>query len=135
MLAYILPTQRKETWAASIDLKDAHLHIPIHDSCLRFLAFSYRTKDYIFRAPTLGLMTTPRVFMRAVSVTVAYLWTLRVPIFTYLDDWLIESKRPAERNMSLTLDTLALSVYLRKSSLDLSRQVPFLGVILDPREA
>ena len=43
-LAFIIPTLRRGMWAASPDLKDAYLHIPIAPASQRFLAFEYRVR-------------------------------------------------------------------------------------------
>ena len=41
-LAVIIPTLRRGMWAASIDLKDAYLHIQIAPAFQRYLSFSYK---------------------------------------------------------------------------------------------
>ena len=55
---------RRGMWAASLDLKDAYLHIPIHPGFQRFLAFSYQGRTYKFTSLPFGLSTSPRVFTR-----------------------------------------------------------------------
>ena len=40
---------------AKLDLRDVYLHIPIHPSSQKFLAFSFQEKLYFFRALPFGL--------------------------------------------------------------------------------
>ncbi|KAJ8039589.1 hypothetical protein HOLleu_17357 [Holothuria leucospilota] len=72
-LAVILPSLQPRSWATSIELKDAYLHIPIHQSHHRYLAFRYKGIDYCFRALPFGLSTAPRVFTRVTRVILAFL--------------------------------------------------------------
>ncbi|PIK45634.1 hypothetical protein BSL78_17514 [Apostichopus japonicus] len=72
-LNLILPLLRKGMWAASVDLQDAYLHIPIHPRHQRYLAFQYAGRRFTFRSLPFGLSTAPRVFTRVAGTVIAYL--------------------------------------------------------------
>jgi len=88
-LAKIIPLLEKGCWAATIDLEDAYLHIPIHPDHRRFLAFRYKQVSYRFRALPFGLSTAPRVFTRVTRSILAFLRMKGITVFAYIDDWLI----------------------------------------------
>ena len=98
-LAFIIPTLRRGMWAASLDLKDAYLHIPIAPASQRFLAFEYRGESFKFTALPFGLSTSLRVFTRVAGAVVAELRRCGILPFAYLDDWLVlwDSLEQAER--------------------------------------
>ena len=51
-------------WGASLDLKDAYLHVPIKPGHRKFLRFHYDGILYEFVVLPFGLSTSPRVFTR-----------------------------------------------------------------------
>lgn len=61
-LKVILESLPKAVWAASIDLRDAYLHIPISSGHSRYLRFRYRGRTLEFTALPFGLSTSPRAF-------------------------------------------------------------------------
>ncbi|WP_411025360.1 reverse transcriptase domain-containing protein, partial [Salmonella sp. s55004] len=71
-LAVILPFLSKQMWAASLDLQDAYLHIPIAEDNQQFLAFRYKGQSYKFRSLPFGLSTAPRVFTMVTRVVIAH---------------------------------------------------------------
>lgn len=137
-LAVVLSSLQRGSWATSIDLKDAYLHIPIHPSHHRFLAFRYRNVDFCFRALPFGLSTAPRVFTRVTKVVLAFLRRQGIHVFTYLDDWLLVG-RSAQETSDLTtytvslLENLGWIVNVEKSSLIPTQTITYLGAILDFR--
>ena len=82
----VLKSPIKGMWAVSIDLKDAYLHIPIHQDHHRWLRFKVNGQAYAFRCLPFGLSTAPRVFTRVVKTVRAYLRRNGVQINQYLDD-------------------------------------------------
>ncbi|PIK54168.1 putative TBC1 domain family member 2A [Apostichopus japonicus] len=135
-LNLILPLLRKGMWAATVDLRDAYLHILIHKEHRRFLAFRYAEQDYQFRALPFGLATAPRTFTRVAGAVVAYLRKRGVTLYVYLDDWLVvgNSLSEATNNVHKTLQTLqelGWIVNQKKSRLSPSQTIQFLGAILD----
>ena len=104
-LAVIIPHLRRGMWAASIDLMDAYLHIPIAPASQRYLAFSYRGRSYKFTALPFGLSMSPRVFTRVAGAAVAELRRRGVTLFMYIDDWLIlgNSESQCRNNVNETI--------------------------------
>lgn len=123
-------------WATTIDLKDAYLHIPIHEECQRYLAFRYDHTDYQFTALPFGLSTAPRVFTRVSRAVVAALRRKGILVFAYIDDWLIASRsqdasvRDTQTTLSL-LERLGWIVNRKKSSLVPAQTKTYLGAVLD----
>lgn len=135
-LNLILPLLRKGMWAASVDLQDAYLHIPIHPRHQRYLAFQYAGRRFTFRSLPFGLSTAPRVFTRVAGTVIAYLRKQGVTLYAYLDDWLIvgESKSSAAHNVQKTVQTLQELGWIinqTKSQLTPTQTIQFLGARLD----
>ena len=93
-LATIMPLLRRNVWFASIDLKDAYFHISIHRDHHRFLRFAIGDRVFQFQVLPFGLSTAPRVFTKCVAVVCAFLRTLGIEIYPYLDDWLLVASTP-----------------------------------------
>jgi hypothetical protein len=104
-LAMVLRQPIKNKWAASIDLKDAYLHIPIQPRDQKWLRFKILGQAYMFKCLPFGLSTAPRVFTLVVRAVGAYLKRRGVNLCMYLHDWLIYGNSPREtsRYMQLTL--------------------------------
>ena len=88
-LKITLESIRTPAWAASLDLKEAYLHVPVCREHWKFLRFQYKNVRYEFSILPFGLSTSPRVFLRLVKVVGAALLRRGVSVFTYLDDELI----------------------------------------------
>ena len=54
-LSVILPQLSPQDWAAKIDLKDAYLHVPIHQESHRLLGFSFQDRTYLYEVLPFGL--------------------------------------------------------------------------------
>ena len=107
-LAVMLPALRRGMWAASLDLKDAYLHVPVAPAFQRFLAFEYQGESFKFLALPFGLSTSPRVFTRVAGAVVAELRRRGVLLFAYLDDWLVlgDTEAQAAANVEATITLL-----------------------------
>ena len=135
-LPTILKAPIKGSWAASIDLKDAYLHVPIHPSDRKWLRFMINKQAYTFKCLPFGLSTAPRVFTRVVQEAGAFLRRLGIKIFMYLDDWLIiddteEATSRAVETVLKEITQLGFIVNLEKSCLIPSQYPIFLGARLD----
>jgi hypothetical protein len=49
-------------WVATINLKDAYFHVPIHPMARKFLRFGWKGVLYQFMALPFGLSPAPKVF-------------------------------------------------------------------------
>lgn len=137
-LATIIPSCSPGLWATTLDLKDAYLHIPIHQDHQRFLSFRYKHTDFIFQALPFGLSTAPRVFTRVARAVLAFLRQGGITLYAYIDDWLIlaESEQECRETTSYviqTLQNLGWIINFDKSNLQPSQTVTYLGAILDFR--
>ena len=135
-LASIIPTLRVGMWAASLDLKDAYLHIPMASASQRFLAFEYQGETFKFTSLPFGLSTSPRVFTRVAGAVVAELRRRGVLLFAYLDDWLIlgDSEAQARANVEATITLLTQTGWVinwEKSRPSPAQSLIYLGARLD----
>lgn len=120
----------------TLDLKDAYFHITIGLEHRKYLRFTLGEQHYQFKALPFGIASAPRVFTKTMAVIISHLHTLGVMIFPYLDDWLIvaDSKATVSSNLEVTLSllrSLGIQVNWKKSHLDPTRRIQFIGAILD----
>ncbi|XP_041477327.1 uncharacterized protein LOC121425366 [Lytechinus variegatus] len=135
-LASILPSLKALDWAASLDLRDAYFHIPIHPASRDLLGFRFKETAYRYRAMPFGLRLAPRVFTRVVTAVAAHLRKQGLRLFVYLDDWLLVADSEAKllSHLSLLLrvtQKLGFIVNWEKSDLLPSRSPTYLGAVLD----
>ena len=135
-LKVILPFLRKGMWAATLDLKDAYLHIPIAPAHQRFLAFEYQGITYKFTSLPFGLSTSPRVFTRVAGAVVAELRRRGIMLFAYIDDWLIVGRTESlcRNNVSDTitlLHSLGWVINWEKSCPTPTQSLIYLGANID----
>ena len=135
-LSVILPQLTPLDWAATIDLKDAYLHVPIHQDSHRLLGFSFQDRTYHYKVLPFGLRDSPWVFTRLVATVVAHLRLQGIRIFYYLDDWLVvaSSQDLLVSHLRLTLEVtqrLGFLINWKKSSLVPQRLPCYLGARLD----
>ncbi|XP_063802384.1 uncharacterized protein LOC134970322 [Pseudophryne corroboree] len=132
----IIAAMEPGEYLASIDIKDAYLHVPIwigHQSLLRF---AIGPEHFQFQALPFGLSTAPRVFTKVLGHVVAVLRCQRVNITPYLDDLLVKapSAEILTQNLQLTMETLqsfGWIINFPKSSLLPSQKMIFLGLLFD----
>ena len=135
-LASVIRCPIKDRWAASLDLKDAYLHVPIHPSDQRWLRFQVEGRSYKFVCLPFGLSTAPRVFTLIVRSVAAYLRRRGVNLCTYLDDWLIygDTYQSTQHQISLVIQEvqrLGFVINGPKSNLTPTQTPEYLGAQLD----
>lgn len=135
-LSFILKSDIKGSWATSIDLKDAYLHVPVHQSHHKWLRFSICGRSFSFRCLPFGLSTAPRVFTRVVTAVAAFLRRRGIRIFMYLDDWLIlgSTRQEVLDHTSFVISTaerLGFLINKQKSQLVPSQHPTYLGAEVD----
>ena len=132
-LRNILPLIKVNDWAASIDLVDAYLHVPIARFAQHLLGFAVGNKMYQYRALPFGLKTAPRIFTRIVQTIAAHLRLKGIRIFVYLDDWLVVADM-LRQHVKVTLNLVTKLGFLinhEKSHLEPTQCPEFLGAELD----
>ena len=100
-VAQVRTSLRRGDWLASIDLKDAYWHVPIHPRFRKFLAFQVGELTYQFTRLPFGLSLAPRVFTKLTRVVATRLAEKGVTSLMYIDDWLPRNKQqPTSRQPS-----------------------------------
>ena len=130
----VLSSIKKGDYAFKIDLQDAYFHVPIHPS-KKYLRFAFENRVYQFRVLPFGLNTAPQIFTRLGHMVTAYLHRRGISVIPYLDDWLVHhpDRQVLLRHQALLLDTLDLVGFIlnqKKSELDLTQDLQFLGIHL-----
>ena len=125
-------------WLASLDLKDAYFHVPIHPRHRKFLRFAIHHQCYQYKVLPFGLTTSPRVFTKVLAPLMGVLRLQGIQAFPYLDDILLtaESRQVLIDNIQVALSVLnqaGFIVNLKKSSLIPSQDSVFLGARIQSR--
>ena len=76
-------------WAVFIDLTNAYLHVPIHPVSRKYLRFIFELQVFQFTALLLGMSLSLWIFTQLMNVIAAHLLLRAIPLFLYLDNWLI----------------------------------------------
>jgi hypothetical protein len=62
------------------------VHVPIHKDGRRFLRFDIQNRVFQFIALPFGITSGPRIFVKVISVVLAFLRSQRLHLHAYLDD-------------------------------------------------
>ena len=124
------------SWVFSLDLKDAHFQIPIHEASRRFLRMEFKGTVFQFKALPFGISTAPWVFTKVVSVVKSMFHLDKMSLFQYLDDWLGDApdKESASLRSNLLVQVctkLGFLINLEKSDLLPAQQFDFIGMHFD----
>ena len=127
---------RPGCYMASLDLKDAYWHVPIHRAYRPYLAFSAGEQIFQFRVLPFGLNIAPRVFSQMMHPVHQALVREGVQVMMYLDDWLIYASSPedcahmVERTLAVGR-SMGLLFNLEKSHLQPTQCLQWLGMSWD----
>ena len=121
-------------WAATIDLKDAYFHLPIHHRFRRFLRFGWRGKIYEYLVLPFGLCVAPFIFTKLTKPIAAFLRSRGIRCVFYLDDILVigSSREECQQNVNCVLSILRLAGFIinvKKSNLVPCQSFRYLGLI------
>ena len=130
---------QKNDFLASIDIKDAYLHVPIFQPHQRFLRFTVARRHFQFVALPFGLATAPRVFTKVLAPILANLRIQGIIVLAYLDDLLIidHSSPGLERAVALTvryLERFGWVLNREKSAFQPTKRLEYLGMSLDTEQ-
>ena len=125
-------------WMASLDLKDAYLHVPIRSNLHKFLALTCWGKLFFFRALPFGLATAPWLFSSLMEAVLAKLRVRGFNILGYLDDWVIwniskETLHVQVQETIQLLSELGLTLNQKKSHPSPASSLVWVGVLWDSR--
>ena len=129
---------RKGDWMCKMDLKDAYFSVPLNTRSRKLVGFQWKGTLYEFLCLAFGLGPAPRVFTKLMKVPISILRKLGVCLVIYLDDLLIMA--PSIEKLKMARDTtmylfhhLGLTINLKKSVLEPTQSVEFLGIIVDSK--
>jgi hypothetical protein len=122
-------------WLASLDLKDAYLHVPIHADFHRFLRFMLHGIHYEWMVLPFGISVAPWLFTRITSPMSLFLHRKGISFFPYLDDCLMTCQTltslPVQVEYVLEfLHTLGWIVNFDKSHLTPTQDLQYIGARL-----
>ena len=124
------------SWASTIDIADAFLHIPLDPSLIPYLGFGASGRWYAPTSLPFGLSTSPVVWERFVGVVVRHLRAMGLQVANHVDDLIILSPSRAqcvadtERALNTLLDAGILP-HAHKSRPTPAQRVEYLGFELD----
>ena len=131
-LQNVIHAVRPGEWMATLDLKDAYFHVPIHPQHRKYLRFRVAGQSYQFRALPFGLSTAPLIFTKVLAPVVAIIRTRGIHCHPYLDDLLFRA--PSSQELSAQLETVVrilkwagFLINIKKSNLIPSQDLEFIG--------
>lgn len=135
----VLNIMRLNMFMATIDLQDAYFHVPVHDSCKKYLKFRFNGILYHFNCIPFGCCTCPLLFTKLLKPVFEKLRTLGYQSVRYLDDFLLfgQTFELCSENVQATqnlLKSLGFTVNYQKSELLPSKVIKYLGFIFNSLE-
>ena len=129
---------RRQEWTVSIDIRDAYLHVPMHQAVRKYLRFVVNKEVYQFTCLPFGLATSPREFTKLLRPVVSLLRQHGVKLHVYLDDWLIwaDTLEEAQLHAQTTIKVLQFLGWIinfEKSDLTPSQDFLFIGMQFNTR--
>jgi len=126
-------------YLCKLDLKDAYLSLPIHESSRKYLQFRWQGVLYEYKALPFGLSAAPRVFTKVLKPALAKLRSMGIRLVAYLDDLLIIGRTKREAEVAFTqakdtLERLGFIINQEKSQNQASQVIEFLGFLINSRE-
>ena len=123
---------RQGDYAITLDLKDAYLHIPIHQNHKKYLRFSVANQQYQFTALPFGPTSAPRTFTKVTAVIAAYVRRRGLRLAVYLDDWLglnaMKTRLLQDRTLLITLlAELGFIINTKKSQMIPKQEIAYIG--------
>ena len=116
----------------------AYFNVPVWKNHQKFLRFVWKETMYEFACLPFGLSSAPRVVTKLMKPVVAQLRKRGVRLIIYLDDILImaETETLAKHHAQTTcnlLEALGFVINFQKSILVPSKEMEFLGFLIDSR--
>ena len=130
---------RPDAWMGSIDLKDAYYSVLVAEEFRKFLRFTWRGELFQFRVLPNGLACAPRIFTKLLNPVFASLREEGCESFPYIDDSFVisdtlEGCRRSLDKLEKRLEYLGFVIHKGKSVLEPSKELVFLGFMLNSEE-
>ena len=121
---------------ASVDLKEAFYSIKIREMDRKYFRFYWRGQKYQFTSLIMGLSSSPRCFTKILKPVYSTLRRKGHISTAYIDDSCLQgrTKQQCAQNVSDTvhlLDNLGFTVHDKKSVLIPTKEITFVGFILN----
>ena len=125
-------------WMASLDLKDAYLHVPIAREHWKYLRFAVQGRHLQFIVTPFGLSQAPMLFTRVVRALIMWLRMRGVRLHAYLDDILIlgDSPQQVQQSLQMTIQVFTQAGFIinvKKSDLVPTQGLTYIGGHFDTR--
>ena len=131
----VIQMVKADDLAATLDLKNGFMHVPIHPDNRTFFGFHFMGKNYVWNVLPFGFNGSPYYFNKVVRAMVSYIRELGVRIVAYVDDILVlSSSCTAERDTAAVIRILkSLGWYINwdKSRVEPSCIVEYIGYRID----
>ena len=93
-LGQVLSALDPGDWIGALELHDTHFHIPVLQAHRCYLRFTVSQEHFQFAVLPFGLTSAPLVFTKVMAVVTVHFQRSGVPVFLYLDDWLLKAGWP-----------------------------------------
>ena len=126
--------QHPAAWVASLDLKDAYMHVPIRPNLHKFLALTCWKKLFFFRSLPFGLAPAPWLFSALMEQALNQLRKQGIQVLGYIDDLIFwhQDKDTLSAQVAramVFLDQLGLTINVEKSHPSPTSSLTWLGVV------
>ena len=130
---------QEKDFMIKIDLKDAYFCVPMSQQHQPFLRFIWGGTRYQFTCLPFGLAPAPLYFIKLLKPVVAQLPRLGLRMIVYLDDIIVfnQTREGILRDRDSTLwllQNLGFVINWKKSVLDPSHCMEYLGFVINPME-
>ena len=127
---------RQDQFLVRFDLKNAYWHVPVAEEDQLFLRFYWGETLYQMTVLAFGLGPAPRAFTKLMKAPIGFLRRLGFQMLIYLDDLLLMADSLEEAiwkrdSILYLLAQLGLTVNWKKSELQPSKKMEFLGFVLN----
>ena len=98
---------KPNAFCIGLDIKDAFLHIPIHNNSKKYLRFKWLGELLQWEVLVFGLTCSPRVITKVLKPVIAFLratWCILISI--YIDDILIQASNPEQCSLHCQITML-----------------------------
>lgn len=129
----------KDTFMASIDLKNAYHTVSIAEEHQKYLRFQWNGKIFQYTCLPFGISSAPRIFTKLMKPVYSKLRALGFVNIGYIDDSLLcgDSIEACDINVKETiklLSSLGFFINKEKSVLSPTKKIVFLGHIIDSEQ-
>ncbi len=136
---FAIDLMTKNCYFGSIDYKHAYYSVSIAREYRKYFRFKWKGKTYQFTVMAQGLCTAPRDWTKLFKPPLAVLREAGFTILGYIDDTIFieESANDLRRAMNAAtklVDSLGVTISVKKSVFEPVQKIEYLGFILDSRK-